>query len=120
MPSRGSLEQIAYKSIKFLGQQVTLAGMSPTEAKIKAVRAWDTPRDVKDVRSFLGFANYYRQYIHQFAKVAHPLIELTKKGVDWKWGLYQKEAFRQLKQKLCKAPILLFLAQLPYTVVTDA
>ena len=44
-----------------------------------------------------------------------------KKGVDWQWGPYQKEAFRQLKQKLCEAPILRFPdLKLPYTVVTDA
>ena len=89
--------------------------------KIKAVWEWDTPQDVKDVRSFLGFANYYWQYIHQFAKVAHPLTELTRKGVDWQWGPYQKEAFCQLKQKLYEAPILCFPnPKLPYAVVTDA
>ena len=113
--------EIAYKSIEFLGQQVTPVGMSPTKAKIRAVCEWDTPRDVKDVRSFLGFANYYRWYIHQFAKVAHPLTKSTKKGVDWQWGPCQKEAFHQLKQKLCDEPILRFPdPKLPYTVVTDA
>ena len=85
--------EIAYKSIEFLGQLVTPARMSPIEAKIRAVREWDTSHDVKDVRSFLGFANYYWRYIHQFTEVAHPLTELTKKGVNWKLGPYQKEAF---------------------------
>ena len=80
--------------------------MSLTEAKIQAVRELDTPQDVKNVRSFRGFANYYRQYMHHFTEVAHPLTELTKKGVDWQWGPYQKEAFCLLKQKLCEAPIL--------------
>ena len=95
--------------------------MSPTEVKIKAVREWDTPQDVKDVRSFLGFANYYWRYGHQFAEVAHPLIELMKKGVQWQWGPYQNEAFHQLKQKLCEAPILRYSdLKLPYIVVTDA
>ena len=95
--------------------------MSSNEVKIKAVQEWDTPQDVKDVRSFLGFANYYRRYVHQFAEVAHPLTELTKKGVEWQWGPYQREAFRQLKQKLCEAPILRYPdPKLPYTVVTDA
>ena len=59
--------KIAYKSIKFLGQQVTPAGMSPIEAKIRAMREWDTPQNVKDVGSFLGFANYYWGYIHHVA-----------------------------------------------------
>ena len=95
--------------------------MSPTEAKIRAMQEWDTLQDVKDVRSLLGFANYYQRYIHQFAEVAHPLTGLTKKGVDWQWGPHQKEAFCQLKQKLSEAPILQFPnLKLPYTVVTDA
>ena len=85
------------------------------------MREWDTPQDIKDVRSFLGFANYYQRYVHQFAKVARPLTKLTKKGVEWQWGLYQKEAFRRLKQKLCEALILWYLDwKLLYTVVTDA
>ena len=76
---------------------------------------------MKDIRSFLGFANYYRRYVHQFAEVAHPLTELTKKGVEWQWGPYEKEAFRQLKQKLCEAPILQYPdPKLLYIVVTDA
>ena len=53
--------------------------MSPIEAKIRVVQELDTPWDVKDVRSFLRFANYYRRYIHQFAEVAHLLTELTKR-----------------------------------------
>ena len=73
--------EIAYESIELPGQQVTSFRMSSTAAKIKAVQEWDTAQDVKDVRSFLGFANYYQWYIHQFAAVAHPLIDLAKKGV---------------------------------------
>ena len=46
-------------SVEFLGQQISRGGMTPTEAKLKAVRDWATPEDVKGVRSFLGLANYY-------------------------------------------------------------
>ena len=65
---------------------MTLEGTSPTEEKLKVVREWKVPKDVKNVRSFLGFANYYRRFVYKFAEVAHPLIELTKKGVAWQWG----------------------------------
>ena len=65
-----------------------LARMSPTKMKIQVEQEWDTPQDVKDVRAFLGFANYYQRYVHQFAEVAHPLMELAKKGVEWQWGPY--------------------------------
>ena len=86
--AKASKCDIAYESIEFLGQQVTPARMSPTEVKIKAMWEWDTPQDVKDVRSLLGFSSYYQRYMHQFTEVVHPLIELTKKGVEWQWGPY--------------------------------
>ena len=107
--------------IEFLGQQVTLGGLCPIDQKLEAVRNWKVPQNVKDVRSFLEFANYYRRYVHQFTEVAHPLIELTKKGVEWQWGPYQRQSFQELKTKLSTAPILQFPnPKVPYTVVIDA
>ena len=50
--------EILKTSVEFLGQQICRGGMTLTEAKLKAVRDWATPQDVKGVRSFLGFANY--------------------------------------------------------------
>ena len=58
--------------IGFLGQKVTPAGMSPTEEKIRAVKEWQRPNDVTDVRSFLGFANFYRRYIYKLSRFLHP------------------------------------------------
>ena len=67
--------------IEFLGQQICKGGMTPIEAKLKAVRDWATPQDVKGVRSFLGFANYYRHFAKDFAAITDPLTSLTKKDV---------------------------------------
>ena len=58
--AKASKCQIQTKTIEFLGQQVTSEGMTPTDEKLRAVHEWETPKDVKDVRSFLGFAYYYR------------------------------------------------------------
>ena len=108
-------------SIEFLGQQVSAEGMTPTEAKLKAVRDWSRPHDVSGVRSFLGFANYYKRFVRNFAGVANPLTELTKKRIVWQWGPFQKRAFHELKDALCTAPVLQYPnPDLPYTVVTDA
>ena len=113
--------EILKKSIEFLGQQICRGGMTPTEAKLKAVQDWATPQDVKGVRSFLGFANYYRCFVKDFAAIADTLTSLTKKDVEWQWGPYQWRAFQQLKESLCAAPVLLSPdPKLPYTVVTDA
>ena len=119
--AKASKCEILKTSVEFLGQQICRGGMTPTEAKLKAVRDWATPQDVKGVRSFLGFANYYRRFVKDFAAIADPLTSLTKKDVEWQWGPYQRCAFQQLKESLCAAPVLLFPdPKLPYTVVTDA
>ena len=119
--AKASKCQIQTETIEFLGQQITANGMTPTDEKLRAVREWETPKDVKDVRSFLGFANYYRRFVQSFAAVAHPLTELTRKDVAWQWGPMEEKAFRSLQQRLCEAPILQYPdPTLPYTVVTDA
>ena len=78
--------EILKTSVEFLGQQICRGGMTLIEAKLKAVQDWATPQDVKGVRSFLGFANYYRRFIKDFATIADPLTSLTKKDVEWQWG----------------------------------
>ena len=95
--------------------------MTPTEAKLKAIQDWATPEDIKCVRSFLGFVNYYRRFVQNFATIMDPLTSLTRKDVEWKWGPYQWCAFQQLEEALCAALFLLFPdPELPYTIVTNA
>ena len=107
--------------IDFLGQEVTPAGMSPTEEKIRVVREWQRPNDVIEVRSFLGFANFYRRYIYSFAEISGPLTQLTKKEDPSEGGPLQSKAFLYLKLALCIAPMLTYLApDLEYTVIMDA
>ena len=64
--------EILKTSIEFLVEQIYRGGMTPTEAKLKAVRDWATPQDIKGVRSFLGFANYYRHFVKNFVAIADP------------------------------------------------
>ena len=59
--AKASKCEMVKTSVEFLGQQIDNQGMTPTEAKLKAVRAWSRPQNVSEVRSFLGFANYYRR-----------------------------------------------------------
>ena len=62
--------------------------MTPTEAKLKAVQDWAKPQNVRDIWSFLGFANYYRRFVKNFAGVVGPLMDLAQKNVPWQWGPY--------------------------------
>ena len=58
--------------------------MDPT--KLDGIRNWPTPTKVKDVRSFLGFANFYRKFIGDYSNIACPLLNLTKKDTLWNWS----------------------------------
>ena len=80
--------------------------MTPTEAKLRAIRDWARPGNVHDVWSFLGFTNNYRTFVPNYAQVANPLTKLTKKDILWQWGLYQRKVFQDLKDALCATPIL--------------
>ena len=76
--------------------------------KVKAVKKWKTPTKIKEVESFLGFANFYRQFIKNFSHMARPLNELKSKK-EWKWGEEQQEAFEELKKKITSQLVLALL-----------
>ena len=73
--------------------------------KVKAVKEWKTSTKIKEVESFLGFANFYRQFIKNFSHTAKPLNKLKGKK-EWKWEKEQQEAFEELKEKITSQPVL--------------
>lgn len=86
------------KKTKYLGFIIEVGkGIAMDPAKVEAVSSWAQPKTVKGVRSFLGFANFYRMFIPQFATLAAPLVALTKKGQTFHWGETEKKAFEELK-----------------------
>ena len=88
---------------------------------LSRITNWPTPTKVKDVRSFLGFANYYRRFIGNYSNIAWPLIDLTKKNKEWRWTPSCQKAFDKPKEEFSKQPVLL-LPDLnkPFTIATDA
>ncbi|GJZ54613.1 putative nucleotidyltransferase, ribonuclease H [Tanacetum coccineum] len=76
-------------------------------AKIEAVMNWQAPKNVGEIRSFLGLAGYYRRFIQDFSKIASSLTKLTRKNTPFEWSREQEEAFATLQKKLCEAPILM-------------
>ena len=84
--AKASKCNIMVKEVEFLGQWIAPQGASPLKEKLKAVRRWERPQTVKDVKSFLGFANYYRRFISNYTEIAAPLTYLTKKYVEMHWG----------------------------------
>ena len=74
--------------------------------KLKAINDWEPPRTVKQVQAFLGFANFYRHFIRDFASISRPLHDLTKKDRKWEWGPKEQEAFDHLRKAFVTAPVL--------------
>ena len=81
-------------------------GIKMEKGKVKGVLEWLTPKCVKDVQKFLGLANYYHQFIKGFATVARPLHDLVKKDKKWDWTKREEKAFRELKERFTKEPVL--------------
>ena len=89
--------------------------------KVTAVKDWLTPTTLKEVRAFIGFANFYRRFIKDFSVMACPLHDLTKKNVPWTWGNAQQEVFNVIKDRFCQEPIRkVFDPELPTHIKVDA
>jgi len=89
--------------------------------KIQTVVEWPQIQNVKDVRSFLGFANFYRRFIYGFSKIAMPLNALSQKGKPFQWTPACQEAFPTLKKAFTAENILMhFDAEKEIVVQTDA
>ncbi|KAJ3556396.1 hypothetical protein NPX13_g10144 [Xylaria arbuscula] len=102
--------EFAVTSTKFLGYIVSTNGISVDRAKIAAVKDWEEPKTVKELQSFLGFCNFYRQFIDGFSRIAKPLYRLTA-ALRYMWTREQQEAFNSLKVALCLAPVLLYFCE---------
>jgi len=94
------------KEVEFLGVVIGPEGIKIEKEKVKGVLEWPTLKCVKDVQKFLGLANYYRRFIENFAAIARPLHDLVKKDKKWDWTEKQEKAFRELKERFTKEPVL--------------
>jgi hypothetical protein len=94
--------------VKYLGHKVSEAGVQTDEEKIAAVKTWPRPKNLSELRSFLGLCTYYRRFVPNFASVAGPLHELSRKNQPFEWQEQQEMAFQRLKTLLCSAPVLAY------------
>ena len=89
--------------------------------KVKAVQEWRTPRNLRQVRSFVGLVNYYRRFIRNYADLAIPLYDLRKKKTRFHWGEAEQKSFEKLKMALTSAPVMAFSQEKGrYILNTDA
>jgi hypothetical protein len=94
------------EQIHYLGHIISKEGIVVDPEKIEAIREWSAPKNVTEVRSFMGLASYYRRFIAGFSRIAHPITSLQRKEKKFQWTKDCERSFQQLKQLLTSAPIL--------------
>ena len=94
------------QKIGFLGVIIGPNGIEIEKEKMDGVLSWPKPRNVKDIRKFLGLANYYRRFIKDFTRVARPMNMLMRKDIKWQWEDKQQQAFDKLKRIFTTKPVL--------------
>ena len=110
-------------SVDFLGFIISTQGTHMEKARVDSIKDWPTPKSVKDVQTFLGFANFYRRFIYNYAAIANGLTSLTrtKDNPKFTWTPAAEESFNNLKNAFTTAPFLRhFDPKLPITLTTDA
>jgi hypothetical protein len=94
------------EEVEYLGMIIKPGCITMDPAKLDGIKEWPTPTMVKETRSFLGFCNFYRNFILHYSDIAHPLINLTKKDVQFSWTEVCGEAFMKLKECFLSQPVL--------------
>jgi len=102
---------ICHSTNRILGHTLTPEGVQPIDKKVVAVRDFQVPKSVKEVKGFLGLANFYHRFIPDMATLSRPLTALTRKSnatgspVKFEWFHKCGSAFDQFKGRLVSAPV---------------
>jgi len=107
--------------VEYLGYILSPSGLTMSDDKIKIIQDWLEPKKVKDIQFFLGFANFYCQFIFNYLDIVIPLTHLTWKDIPWKFDSFCQDAFNSLKKVFTSAPILThWIPNAQLIVETDA
>ena len=113
--------QFFKSEVEYLGHLVTEKGFYPLYKNIQKIVNYPVPQNLTQLRSFVGLAAFYRKFVKNFADLAKPLTEMTKKGRAWSWGSREQGAFQRLKTELVNPPILCYPRyELPFVLQCDA
>ena len=97
--------QFLSNNIQFLGFIVSAEGIKADPIKVQAILQWETPTNIREVRSFHGLASFYRSFIQNFSAITAPISNCLKKG-DFEWTTSAQEAMNKIKELITQAPIL--------------
>jgi len=94
------------ESVNYLGHRIDQEGLHPTEEKLEAIRDAPKPRNVTELRSYLGLLTYYSKFLPNLASTLNPLYRLLLKSSPWHWGNREQKAFEASKQLLLSSQLL--------------
>ena len=107
--------------LEHLGHIISQDGIQPNPVKVAAVQGIQPPTTIKDLQRFLGLTGWFRRFIKDYASIAAPLYELTKKKTAFTWSDTCQSAFDELKQRLMTEPLLIFpRLDEPFVIQCDA
>ena len=108
-------------SVEYLGHRLDSEGQHPTDDKLRAVIDAPTPKNVQQLRSFLGLLNYYCKFVPNLASILYPLNQLLQKNHKWSWTQDCVKAFQAAKEGLISSQVLVhYDPNLPIKVAADA
>ena len=108
-------------SVEYLGHRVDAEGLHTTSDKLDAIVSAPEPKNVQELRSFLGLLNYYGKFMPSLSTLLHPLNQLLQQGYQWKWSADCKCAFEQAKETLTSTHLLVhYNPSLPLRLAADA
>ena len=108
-------------SVTYLGHVIDADGLHPLKERVRAIKEAPTPRSVPELKSHLGMLSYYSKFLPNLSSTLHPLYDLLKKDVNWRWGAAQEKAFAASKKLLTSSNCLThFDSTLDLTLACDA
>jgi hypothetical protein len=94
------------QEVKYLGFIISTSGTKMDPTKVTTIQEWPIPWNVKDIQSFLGFANFYRHFVKGYSNIVALMTRLTRKNTRFVWSEECSRSFESLKQAFTTAPVL--------------
>ncbi len=113
--------KFALRQLRYLGHIISALGLGPDPKKLESIREFPRPKNLREVRGFVGLCSFFRRFVPNFSKISQPLTRLTRKDTPFEWSDECQTSFEILKEKLINHPIVGYpIYDQSYLLYTDA